>query len=120
MACLKRFPILRAVNGMLAVKSSGIAQTYCAISRLSAHNLKIGAQFPDSKNALHNLEIAQIPKLHRTCMDNYFSSIPLFWRLLDDSIYATGTMRTNRKFPGDLLSLAKRGMASHGKTATRF
>jgi len=52
-----------------------IAQTYRAISRLCKHtaqshdwvrNLKIGAQFPDSKNAQRNLEIAQIPKLSGT------------------------------------------------------
>ena len=48
-------------------------------------------------------------------MDNFFTSIPLFQRLLDDGIYATGTMRTNRKkFPGDLLSVAKKGLASRG------
>jgi len=29
-------------------------------------NLEIGVQFPDSKNAQHNLEIVQIPKLHGT------------------------------------------------------
>ena len=29
-------------------------------------NLEIGAQFPDSKNALCNLKIAQIPKLRGT------------------------------------------------------
>jgi len=29
-------------------------------------NLEIGAQFPDSKNAQRNLEIAQIPKLRGT------------------------------------------------------
>ena len=33
---------------------------------LVPHNLEIGTQFPDSKNAQCNLEIAQIPKLHGT------------------------------------------------------
>ena len=33
-------------------------------------------------------------------MDNFFTSIPLFRNLLDDSIYATGTLRRDRKgFP---------------------
>jgi len=34
------------------------------------HNLEIGAQFPDSKNAQRNLEIAQIPKLRGTYTHN--------------------------------------------------
>ena len=42
--------------------NSEIAQTYCALSRLAVHNLKIGAQFQDSENAQRNLEIAQIPR----------------------------------------------------------
>jgi len=29
------------------------------------HNLEIGTQFPDSENAQRNLEIVQIPRLHR-------------------------------------------------------
>ena len=48
-------------------------------------------------------------------MDNFFSGIPLFQRLLDDGIYATGTLRLNRKsFPDDLKSVAKKGLASRG------
>ena len=48
-----------------------IAQTYCAISRLSA-------QFPDSKNAQRNLEIAQIPKLRGTYTQSA-CSFPAAW-----------------------------------------
>ena len=44
-------------------------------------NLEIGAQFPDSKNAQRNLEIAQIPKLHGTY-------IPLLTS--DNDAYQTG------------------------------
>ena len=64
-----------AVNHMVKVKSSKIAQYVCAISRLHKHiaqsqdclhNLEIGTQFRDSENALRNLEIAQIPKLRGT------------------------------------------------------
>ena len=55
-----------------------IAQCSCAVSRLRnavaqsrdcaalLRNLEIGTQFEDSENALRNLEIAHIPKLHGT------------------------------------------------------
>jgi hypothetical protein len=36
-------------------------------------NLEIGTQFEDSENALRNLEIAHIPKLHGTCISFYYS-----------------------------------------------
>ena len=37
-------------------------------------NLEIGTQFPDFENALRNLEIAQIPRLHGTYIpiNNYY------------------------------------------------
>ena len=63
----KRFP-----SRERKVKSSKIAQYVSAISRLRKrivqsqdclHNLEIDTPFRDSENALHNLEIAQIPKL---------------------------------------------------------
>lgn len=48
-------------------------------------------------------------------VDNFFSSIPLFQKLLGEGIYATGTLRTNRKlFPRDLAVPARRGLASRG------
>ena len=62
---------------MAKVKSSKIAQYVCTISRLCKRiaqsqdclrNLKIGTQFRDSENALHNLEITQISKLRGTCI----------------------------------------------------
>ena len=61
-----------AVNHMAKVKSSKIVQTYCAISEL-LRNLEIGTQFRDSKNALRNVEIAQIPKLRGTRIHSYTS-----------------------------------------------
>lgn len=48
-------------------------------------------------------------KYYRLWMDNYFSSIPLFRALLAKQIYASGTIRKNRKgFPKDLADLAKK------------
>jgi Transposase IS4 len=36
-------------------------------------------------------------KNHRVYMDNYYTSIPLFQKLQDMSVYSTGTVRSNRK-----------------------
>jgi len=56
-----------------------------------------------------------VGKNYSLYMDNFFSSIHLFQRLLDDNIYATGTLRSNRKmFPPDLVTVAKRGLVSRG------
>ena len=72
----KASPSLKVLNSLLLVsldaltllahdicklrsRNLEIAQTYCTISRL-------GAQFPDSKNAQCNLKITQIPKLRGT------------------------------------------------------
>lgn len=58
---------------------------------------------------------ALVGQHYHVYMDNFFSSIPLFKKLLTDNIYATGTLRTNRKmFPTDLLPLVKRGLPSRG------
>jgi len=38
-------------------------------------NLEIGAQFPDSKNAQRNLEIAQIPKLRGTYIHSFVTMV---------------------------------------------
>ena len=43
---------------------TGAAQSQDCLNLV--RNLKIGKQFPDSKNALRNLEIAQIPRLRGT------------------------------------------------------
>ena len=56
-----------------------------------------------------------VGKQYAVYMDNFFSGIPLFQRLLDDGSYATGTLRLNRtSFPDDLKSAAKKGLASRG------
>ncbi len=48
-------------------------------------------------------------------MDNFFSSIQLYLRLLEDDIYATGTLRSDRQmFPADLVGAARRGLPSRG------
>lgn len=48
-------------------------------------------------------------------MDNFFSSVALFRRLLADDIYATGTLRSNRRmFPSDLIPFVKRGLPPRG------
>ena len=76
MPLFKASPSLKVLNSLLLVsldaltllahdicklrsRNLEIAQTYCTISRL-------GAQFPDSKNAQCNLKITQIPKLRGT------------------------------------------------------
>jgi len=56
-----------------------------------------------------------VGKNYSIYMDNFFSSIHLYRRLLEDNIYATRTLRSNRKmFPSDLVTAAKRGLASRG------
>ena len=43
-------------------------------------------------------------------MDNFFSSYSLLHSLLEKGIYATGTLRPNRKhFPRDLIDVVKKG-----------
>ncbi len=66
-------------------------------------------------NVITRLTRALVGQHYSVYMDNFFSGIPLFKRLLDDDIYATGTLRTNRKFfPSDLLPAAQRGLTSRG------
>ena len=53
-------------------------------------------------------------------MDNYFSSVGLYKDLLQDNIYATGTLRSDRKhFPLELKSTVKKGLPSRGDTEFR-
>ena len=54
-------------------------------------------------------------KFHHIFVDNFFSSIKLFQQLQKDDIYATGTLRSNRKlFPTELLPYVKRGLPQRG------
>ena len=88
----KASPSLKVLNSLLLVSSDAltrlahyvrklhlrdlkISQMYCTIPRLHKcvaqsqnrlRNLEIGTQFRDSENAQCNLEIAQIPRLHKT------------------------------------------------------
>ena len=71
-------------------------------------------------NVVTRLTRDLVGKQYAVYMDNFFSGIPLFQRLLDDGIYATGTVRTNRKmFPQDLKSTAQRGLPSRGDIVFR-
>lgn len=48
-------------------------------------------------NVVTTLTRELVGKNYSVYMDNFFSSIELFQRLLDGNIYATGTLRSNRK-----------------------
>ena len=66
-------------------------------------------------NVVTTLTQELVGKNYSIYMDNFFSSIHLYRRLLEDNIYATGTLRSNRKmFPPDLVTVAKRGLVSRG------
>ena len=53
-------------------------------------------------------------------MDNFFSSVSLYHRLLSEHIYCTGTLlSTRRNFPPDLKDAAKRGLATRGAVMMR-
>ncbi len=61
-----------------------------------------------------------VGKNYHLYMDNFFSSIALFHQLLDDGIYACGTLHSNRKFfPEDLKPLVKRGPPKRGDIQVR-
>lgn len=49
------------------------------------------------RNVVTTLTRELVGKNYSVYMDNFFSSIELFQRLLDDNIYATGTLRSNKK-----------------------
>ena len=60
-----------------------------------------------------------VGKYYHVYMDNFFSSVILYKDLLNDGIYCTGTLQTNRKyFPLDLLAYTK-GLAKRGDMMTR-
>ena len=61
-----------------------------------------------------------VGKSYHIFMDSFFSSVPLYHRLLLENIYCTGTVRSNRRnFPPDLKDVAKRGLASRGDKIVR-
>ena len=46
-------------------------------------------------------------------MDNFFSGVPLYLDLLENNIYACGTIRSNRKcFPQDLKPTLQSGLSN--------
>ena len=52
---------------------------------------------------------------HSLFMDNFFTNIPLFLELLDEHLYAWGTLRCDRKYlPDDMKTIAKNGLSTHG------
>lgn len=52
---------------------------------------------------------------YRVFMDNFFTSVPLFQHLLNQQIYACGTLRNNRKhLPADMREISKKGLAVRG------
>ena len=61
-----------------------------------------------------------VGRSYHVFVDNFFSSIDLFLQLLSDKIYATGTLRANRKkFPSDLVPYVKRGLPIRGNMLHR-
>ena len=66
-------------------------------------------------NVVTRLTRDLVGKFYHVFADNFFSSIPLFQNLLKDGIYATGTLRSNRKqFPKDLKPYLKSGLPQRG------
>ena len=56
-----------------------------------------------------------VGKCYHVYMDNFFSGVSLFRDLLQDKVYATGTLRSNRKqFPTDLIPFVKKGLPTRG------
>ena len=66
-------------------------------------------------NVVTRLTRDLVGQFYHVFMDNFFSSITLYRQLLADDIYATDTLRSNRKlFPTDLIPAVKRGLPSRG------
>ena len=55
------------------------------------------------RRVVRDLTCQLMGKYYHIYMDNYFTGIPLFEQLLEDGIYACGTIRGNRKFLPALL-----------------
>ena len=61
-----------------------------------------------------------VGKAYHIFMDSFFSSVPLYHKLLSHNIYCTGTLRSKRRnFPPDLKDVAKRGLATRGDMMAR-
>ena len=70
-----------------------------------------GASGGDRETGLGKLQLAESIKsnYHHLYFDNYFSSISLLLKLLEDGTYACGTIRINRKqYPTEICDEAER------------
>ena len=66
-------------------------------------------------NVVRKLTRSVTGRNHCVFMDNFFTSVPLFLQLLDDDIYACGTLRKDRKYlPEDLKQVSKKGLPNRG------
>ena len=71
-------------------------------------------------NVVSKLTKDLVGRHHCIYMDNFFSSYSLLHSLLEKGIYATGTLRPNRKhFPRDLIDVVKKGLPSRGDLVFR-
>ena len=60
-----------------------------------------------------------VGKHHHIC-DNFFTSVKLFHQLHRDGIYATGTIRADRRgFPQELKTHVKKGLKERGESVIR-
>jgi hypothetical protein len=70
-------------------------------------------------NVVKTLTKPYINTYRHIYIDNFFTSIGLLIDLLKCGLYACGTVRTNRKgFPGQLKTLAKKGLGERGRSQT--
>ena len=91
--------------------TNGYVSQFELYTRKQGSNVEVGL----GGNVVTRLTRDLVGKFYHVFMDNFFSSVALFRRLLADNIYATGTLRSNRKmFPADLVSSVKRGLPSRG------
>ena len=61
-----------------------------------------------------------VGKNYHIFCDNFFTSVALFDQLHQEGVYATGTMRCDRRgFPADLKGVAKSGFATRGECESR-
>ena len=72
------------------------------------------------ENVVKRLTRAITGKYHCVYMDNFFTSVPLFFHLLQENIYACGTLRSNRRYlPDDLRKVMTKGVGERGEYVYR-
>ena len=68
------------------------------------------------ERVVKDLSRALVGKYYTIYCDNYFSSVKLFNNLLKDSIYACGTLRSNRVgYPQEFKPFVKKGRQERGQ-----